>query len=150
MAARYWTVSWDDFRRDTRTLADQLAGTGPYKGIVAITRGGLLPATLLAHALDIRVVETVSIAAYDQDGRGEEALGTPVVTKPPDAAGDGTGFLLVDDLVDTGATARVARALLPKARFVCVYAKPAGRPLADHVVREVSQDTWIVLPWEKG
>ena len=150
MAARYWTVSWDDFRRDARTLADQLAGLGPYRGIVAITRGGLLPATLLAHALDIRVVETVSIAAYGQDGQGQEFLGTPVVTKSPDAAGDGTGFLLVDDLVDTGATACVARALLPKARFVCVYAKPAGRAFTDHFVTEVSQDTWIVLPWEKN
>ena len=75
-------------------------------------------------------------------------MGQPVVTKWPEAAGDGTGFLIVDDLVDTGTTARVVREMLPKARFACVYAKPAGRPLADHVLTEVSQDTWIVLPWE--
>lgn len=150
MATRYWTVSWEDFQTDARALAVVLVETGPYKGIVAITRGGLIPATLLARALDLRVVETVSIAAYDRDGAGEEALGEPVVMKHPHAAGDGEGFLLVDDLVDTGTTARLARALLPKARFVCFYAKPSGRPLADVVLKEVSQDTWIVLPWEKG
>lgn len=44
--------------------------------------------------------------------------------------------------------AKVVRAMLPKARFVSVYAKPAGRALADDVLTEVSQDTWIVLPRE--
>ena len=149
MATQYLTISWDAFHRDALTLAARLAMGGPYKGIVAISRGGLVPAAILARALKIRIVESVSVVAYDQAGTGaEEALGQPVVTKWPEAAGDGTGFLIVDDLVDTGTTARVVREMLPKARFACVYAKPAGRPLADHVLTEVSQDTWIVLPWE--
>ena len=71
-----------------------------------------------------------------------------MVTKPPAAAGDGTGFLIVDDLVDTGATARVVRALLPKAHFACVYAKPAGQDAVDTFITEVSQDTWILFPWD--
>jgi adenine/guanine phosphoribosyltransferase-like PRPP-binding protein len=91
------------------------------------------------------------VVAYDQLSQGEEeVLGEPKVTKLPDFAGDGEGFLIVDDLVDSGTTARVVRALLPKARFACVYAKPAGRGLADYVLTEVSQDTWIVLPWEQN
>ncbi len=64
------------------------------------------------------------------------------------AAGDGTGFLIVDDLVDTGSTARVVRGLLPKAHFACIYAKPAGRDLVDTFVTEVSQNTWILFPWD--
>jgi xanthine phosphoribosyltransferase len=95
------------------------------------------------------VVETVSVVAYDQLAQGEEALGEPKVTKLPEFAGDGEGFLIIDDLVDTGTTARLVRALLPKAWFACVYAKPAGRGLADSVFKEVTQDTWIVLPWEQ-
>jgi xanthine phosphoribosyltransferase len=150
MATHYLTVSWDQFHRDARALAERLTGFGPWRGIVAISRGGLVPAAIIARALNIRVVETVSVVAYDQLSRGEEeALGEPKVTKLPDFAGDGDGFLIVDDLVDTGTTARVVRALLPKARFACVYAKPAGRGLADNVFKEVSQDTWIVLPWEQ-
>jgi xanthine phosphoribosyltransferase len=151
MATHYLTVSWDEFHRDARALAEILSGRGSWHGIVAISRGGLVPATIIARALNIRVVETVSVVAYDQLSAGdEEALGEPKVTKLPDFAGDGEGFLIIDDLVDTGTTAKVVRALLPKARFACVYAKPAGRWLADDVLKEVSQDTWIVLPWEQA
>jgi xanthine phosphoribosyltransferase len=149
MATQYLTVSWDEFHRDAKALAQRLAATGQWRGIVAISRGGLVPATIIARALNIRVVETVSVVAYDQLAQGEEALGEPKVTKLPEFAGDGEGFLIIDDLVDTGTTARLVRALLPKAWFACVYAKPAGRGLADSVLKEVTQDTWIVLPWEQ-
>ena len=40
------------------------------------------------------------------------------------------------------------RDLLPKAHFATVYAKPAGRPLVDTFITEVSQDTWILFPWD--
>ena len=59
-------------------------------------------------------------------------------------------MLIVDDLVDTGKTARVVRDLLPKAHFATVYAKPMGRPLVDTFITEVSQDTWIYFPWDTG
>jgi xanthine phosphoribosyltransferase len=62
----------------------------------------------------------------------------------------GIGVLIVDDLVDTGATAKVVREMIPKAHFATVYAKPAGRPLVDTFITEVSQDTWIYLPWDMG
>lgn len=150
MATHYLTVSWDRFHRDARALAERLAGMGPWRGIVAISRGGLVPATIIARELNIRIVETVSVVTYDPRSQGdEEVLGQPKVTKLPEFAGDGEGFLIVDDLVDTGTTARVVRGLLPKAHFACVYAKPAARGLADDVLSEVSQDTWIILPWEQ-
>jgi xanthine phosphoribosyltransferase len=149
MATHYLPISWDEFDRDARILASRLIPFGPWRGIVAISRGGLVPATIFARVLGIRIVETVSVVAYDQMSVGaEETLGQPKVTKLPDFAGDGEGFLIVDDLVDSGSTARVVRAMLPKAPFACVYAKPAGRALADYVLKEVSQDTWIILPWE--
>ena len=151
MATAYLTLSWEAFHRDARSLAERAAAMGPYRGIVAISRGGLVPAAIVARALNIRVVETVSVVAYDSLNLGhEESLSAPAVVKSPGFAGDGEGFLIVDDLVDTGTTARVVRAMLPKARFICVYAKPAGRALADDVTAEVTQDTWIVLPWEQN
>ena len=57
-------------------------------------------------------------------------------------------MLIVGDLVDTGATAKVVRGLLPKAHFATVYAKPKGVELVDTFITEVSQDTWIYLPWD--
>ena len=59
-------------------------------------------------------------------------------------------MLIIDDLVDTGKTARMVRDMLPKAHFATVYAKPKGRPLVDTFITEVSQDTWIYFPWDLG
>jgi xanthine phosphoribosyltransferase len=143
MAQHYYTVTWDQLHRDARALAWRLIGKAPFQGVVAITRGGLIPAAIVARELEIRVIETVSVVTYD-----EERKGAPVVAKLPAAAGDGTGWLLIDDLVDTGTTARVVRALLPRAHFATVYAKAAGKPLVDDFVTEVSQDTWILFPWD--
>ena len=143
MATHYYTVTWDQLHRDAIALAWRLIEKGPFAGIVAVTRGGLIPAAIIARELDVRLVESVSIVTYDEEKRG-----VPTVTKPPAAAGDGTGFLIVDDLVDTGTTARVVRGLLPKAHFACIYAKPAGRDIIDSFVTEVSQDTWILFPWD--
>jgi xanthine phosphoribosyltransferase len=152
MATHYYTVTWDQLHRDARALAWRLMDQGPFAGVVAITRGGLIPAAIIARELDVRLVETVSIVTYAAGSTGtlieEEKGGAPVVIKPPVAAGDGTGFLVVDDLVDTGATARVVRALLPRAYFAALYAKPAGRELMDSFITEVSQDTWILFPWD--
>jgi xanthine phosphoribosyltransferase len=152
MAAHYYTVTWDQLHRDARALAWRLMDMGPFAGVVAIARGGLIPAAIVARELDVRLVETVSIATYAAGSSGtlieEERRGPPVVIKPPVAAGDGTGFLIVDDLVDTGATARVVRALLPRAHFAAVYAKPEGRDTVDSFITEVSQDTWILFPWD--
>src|SRR5215218_258332 len=100
MATHYYTVAWDQLHRDARALAWRLMDKGPFAGIIAITRGGLIPAAIIARELDIRLIESVSVVTYN-----EETRGTPVVTKPPAAAGDGTGFLIIDDLVDTGTTA---------------------------------------------
>lgn len=140
---RYFTVTWDQLHRDSKALAWKLLERGPWKGVVAITRGGLIPAAIVARELECRVIETVSVVTYDEEDRGE-----PQIVKLPAAAGDGTGWLLVDDLVDTGTTARVVRSVLPEAHFATIYAKPAGQPLVDSFVTEVSQDTWILFPWD--
>ena len=142
-AQKYYTVTWDQLHRDSRALAWRLLERAPWRGIVAITRGGLIPAAIVARELECRIIETVSITTYDEEIRGE-----PRVVKTPTAAGDGEGWLILDDLVDTGATARGVRALLPRAHFATVYAKPAGKPLVDSFVTEVSQDTWILFPWD--
>lgn len=140
-ATKTFPVSWDELHRHSRALAWRLIELGPWQSIVAITRGGLVPAAIVARELDLRIVDTVSIAAYEDRERGPVKVLKTI-------AGDGTGQLLIDDLVDTGHTARVVRDLLPKAHFATVYAKPAGRPLVDTFVTEVSQDTWIMFPWE--
>lgn len=143
MAEKYYAVGWEQLHRDSKALAWRLLDRAPFRGVVAITRGGLIPAAVIARELECRIIETVSIVTYDEEHRGQ-----PRVVKAPEAAGDGEGWLVVDDLVDTGTTARVIRSILPKAHFATVYAKPAGKPLVDTFVTEVSQDTWILFPWD--
>ena len=139
----YATVTWDQLHRDARTLASMLMPLEPFRGIVAITRGGLIPAAIVARELECRLIESISVVSYD-----EEIQGAPRIIKPASAAGDGEGFLIVDDLVDSGVTARLVRDVLPRAHFACLYAKPAGKPVADSFVVEVPQDTWILFPWD--
>src|SRR5437764_14555524 len=64
-------VSWDQFHRDARALAWRLAESGPFSALVCITRGGLVPAAIVARELGIRVIETVCVASYDHTMQGE-------------------------------------------------------------------------------
>jgi xanthine phosphoribosyltransferase len=143
-------VSWDQFHRDARALAWRLNGAGPFAAIVTVTRGGLVPAAIVARELDIRVIETISIASYDDTSQGELRVLKSVAADIIRMNGGGQRVLIVDDLVDTGRTAKIVRDLLPKAHFATVYAKPMGRPLVDTFITEVSQDTWIFFPWDTG
>ena len=144
MADQYqksFPVSWDQLHRDAKALAWRLAEKGPWDGIIAVTRGGLVPAAIVARELEVRMIDTVCISSYDYKNQGQ-----PEVLKAVD--GRGQNMLIVDDLVDTGRTAEVVREMLPEAHFATVYAKPAGRPLVDTFITEVSQDTWIYFPWD--
>ncbi|MEM7546588.1 MAG: xanthine phosphoribosyltransferase [Pseudomonadota bacterium] len=143
-------ISWDQMHRDSRALAWRLEGKGPnesggWTAIVAITRGGMVPACIIARELNVRVVDTISVKSYDHQSQAEAK-----VLKSPDAeiSGDGDGILIIDDLVDSGRTLEVVRDRYPKAHFATVYAKPKGRPMVDTFITEVSQDTWIFFPWD--
>ena len=142
-------VSWDQLHRDARALAWRLDGQGPHDGawkaVVAITRGGMAPAMIIARELDIRMVDTISVKSYNHQ---EQSV--PKIIKSPDMAliGDGEGVLIIDDLVDTGRTLEVVRDVMPKAHVATIYAKPMGREQVHSFVTEVSQDTWIFFPWD--
>ena len=142
-------ISWDQIHRDSRALAWRLDGHGPddgaWRAVVAITRGGMAPAMIAARELDIRTVDTISVKSYDNQTQAEAS----VLKKPDDELmGDGTGILIIDDLVDSGKTLELVRDLYPNAHFATVYAKPKGRPQVDTYITEVSQDTWIFFPWD--
>ncbi len=89
-----------------------------------------------ARELGIRHVDTVCISSYDHDNQRE----LKVLKR---AEGDGEGFIVIDDLVDTGGTAVAIREMYPKAHFVTIFAKPAGRPLVDDYVVDIPQDTGL-------
>ena len=119
---------------------------------MCVTRGGLVPAAIVSRELEIRLIETVCVASYHDyktQGSLERAQGRRGLDRQ-DRRRSGQGVLIVDDLVDTGKTAKIVRDILPKAHFATVYAKPMGRPMVDTFITEVSQDTWIYFPWDLG
>ena len=71
-------VSWDQIHRDARALAWRLDGQGPedgaWRAIVAITRGGLAPAMIVARELDVRSVDTISVKSYQQKDRSAAVI----------------------------------------------------------------------------
>lgn len=140
---KMFPVSWEQLHRDCRALSWRLLEYGPFQGIYCITRGGLVPGAILARELDVHVIDTICVSSYTWQQQGSANVLKSM-------QGDGEGWLLVDDLVDTGRTAKLVREMLPRAHFATIYAKPEGRPLVDTFVTEVSQDTWILFPWDAG
>lgn len=139
---RNYPISWDQLHRDSKALSWRLHDMDrSWEKIAAVTRGGLVPAAIIARELGIHHIDTVCIKSYDWKSQGDAMVLKSV-------EGSGQDLLIIDDLVDTGSTARVVRELLPNAYFATVYAKPAGKPLVDAYVTEVSQDTWILFPWD--
>ena len=145
MSEKY-VVTWDMFQMHARKLSERLLPASQWKGIIAVSRGGLFPAAVLARELGIRHIETVCIASYhDHNNQGE--LQVLHAAQVPDG---GEGFIVVDDLVDTGNTARAIRQMYPNAKFVTVFAKPAGAELVDDYVIDIPQNNWIEQPLDLG
>jgi xanthine phosphoribosyltransferase len=148
MTERYhktFSISWDQLQNDCRALAWKLLAVRKgWSKIIAIARGGLVPAAIIARELNIRIVDTVCISSYTIRNRSESLS----ILKRPDLANMDRSWLIIDDLVDTGRTAGETRKMFPDIHFATVYAKPEGRPLVDTFITEVSQDTWILFPWD--
>lgn len=139
--ANKFVITWDNMQMYTRQLAEQLLPADQWKGILAVSRGGLVPAAILARELNIRHVDTVCISSYDHDHQRD-------MTVVKAMEGDGEGFIIIDDLVDSGDTAVKLREMYPKGKLVTVCAKPAGVHLVDAYVVDITQDTWIEQPWD--
>lgn len=129
-------IGWQEIQEDAKRLADQLSAIGQWRRILAIPRGGLIPATLLAHHLNIQEIDLLKWS----NGAGQpEPLGLSE-----------DGLLIVDELVDTGKTIKMIKPYYSRAHVATLYAKPIGRPMADSFVKEFPQDVWLDFPWERS
>ncbi len=143
---KYLFLSWDMIDKDISELAVLLKPElekREINRICCISRGGLVPAALIARELDMHLLDTICIQSYSNTTQNENAE----ILKIP--SGNGEHTLIIDDLTDSGKTADLVHARMPKAYIATVYAKPAGKNSSDLFLKEVSQDTWIIFPWEK-
>lgn len=136
-------ISWEEFHRQTKELASAIKAKGSFNKIIAISRGGLLPAGILAYELDIRNSQAINISSYD----GDQARRDGEIEISASVGEVDEQTLIVDDLSDTGRTFNLLRPLFPQACYVAVYAKPKGAAVVDIYAADIP-DQWIVFPWD--
>ncbi len=142
-------LTWSDFGAASRDLATQIVADGFIADIVvAVARGGLVPAGALAYALGTKAAGTLNVEFYTDV---EETLPAPVVLEPllDTSALAGKNLLVVDDVADSGRTlALVLDLLAPHARAVrsaVLYTKPRTVVRPDYSWRDT--ELWITFPW---
>lgn len=145
------TVTWDDVQTLCDRLADQLAGQ-PFEGLLAVTRGGLIPAGLLAYRLNLRDILVAAMQFYDDNGA--RAAQPTFLQFPAAPLLCGRRILVVDEVWDSG---RTITAVCDRVRdaggapvTAVLHHKPQrsempGRP--DFMAQETND--WIVYPWTK-
>ena len=137
-------ISWDEFHQDVKTLCAKIKASGNYDKIVAVSRGGLIPAGIAAYELGIRQTAVVNAATYiDGEHKQIESIDG---SEQAGATNDKT--LIIDGLADSGQTLRLLRQCFPQAKSAVVYVKPKGSSTADFFARAL-QDKWGVFPWDE-
>lgn len=142
-------ISWEEFYSDTKELVKKIQSLNlDIKGIVCITRGGLVPSAIISSELNIRRIETYGIKTYSDSYKQEG--GMEILSLPIEALKDrGKGWIVVDELVDTGNTASYIMQQLPEAKLFAVYTKIANHRDIVYYTREYKKETWLYFPWEK-
>lgn len=142
-------LTWERFGVASRQLAQQIADSGFVAEIViAIARGGLLPAGAIAYALGTKAAGTLNVEFYTDI---EETLADPVVLEPmlDTAAINGKRLLVVDDVADSGRTLKLVMDLMKlhgaDARSAVLYTKPRTILIPDFSWRQT--ELWITFPW---
>lgn len=137
-------ISWDEFHQDVKNLCKKIKETGQeFNKIVAISRGGFIPAGIIAYELDIRNSAVINISTYV----GSKHLKLNEVDNPQSVGKVDEKTLIIDDISDSGQTFEVMRRTFPNGKFVTVYAKERGIAQADIFERQVPEN-WLVFPWD--
>ncbi len=138
-------MSWNEIHSAARVIYESLRETFAPTAILAVTRGGLIPAALFAYFFDVKKISVVGMERLgtEDGGRYVHRLND----FPSYSEEEQETLLIVDDVADTGITAEVVRQFYPKAKIVTLSAKPAGRDKVDRYSILVPQNTWIVFPW---
>jgi len=144
-------VGWEDLDAMVGTLADAVGAD--FDVVLAITRGALVPAGMLAYRLGLRNILVAAVAFYDDTGQPAEQ---PTFFQfPADPLLHGQLVLVVDEVWDTGTTiaAVVERVEMAGGRptTAVLHYKPARSKVdlvPDHHV--VATDAWVVYPFKHG
>ena len=140
-------VSWDEVQMLCRQLAARIHAERPdLIRILAITRGGLFPAGILARELNIKLIETVGMESYSSSDMTAGQSEVRVLKEFNQRFAH--NVLVVDDLADTGNTLKELKKSLVKPVIATLFVKPQGAGMVDYYAEDVVQETWVRFPWD--
>ena len=149
MAAGREVLTYEDFGRAVREVAQNVVDSGFEPGLVlSIARGGLPFGGALGDALDIKNVSVVNVEFYTGV---DQRLDVPIMLPPTPAAVDLSGMkvLVVDDVADTGKTLKLVQEFVAdhvaESKIACIYEKSRTIVNCDYVWKYTDQ--WIDFPW---
>ena len=142
-------LTWEAFGTFSRQMAQTIADSGFVPDIIiAVARGGLLPAGALSYSLGVKLSDAINVEFYTDVA---ETLPDPVLLAPmlDTESIAGKKLLVVDDVADSGRTLALVVQLLQRydaeVRSAVIYAKPRSVVSPDYVWKRT--DEWIVFPW---
>ncbi len=142
---KIYTMAWEEVGCLTSSIVQKCKKQPiEWKGILIVSRGGIVPGGILAEKLGIKNIRIICLESYNKKIRGT----IKEIHIPNDITENGKGWLVVDDLADSGATFKYIQGLFPSAFYVALVAKPAGQKFINFFARKFTQDTWVVFPWE--
>lgn len=145
-------LDWKAFHDSVDRLANEMRWQWKVEKpkLVAISRGGLIPATILSHALGVPIYHVITAKSYVGAKHTGQTLIQEAAAIPQKAVKD---CIFVDDILDTGGTFTQILSKYSDAKFVTPVAKTAGLFMhKDKLLVQpalfVSDDTWVKFPWE--
>jgi hypoxanthine phosphoribosyltransferase len=137
--------SWDEFKADTKELAETIAGSSVHPTlIIALSRGGFVPGLLLSNFLGVKRLTSIGI------GYSGAERATPVLYSLPSPLEPDESVLLVEDCLESGKSLRTAKALI-EPRVKNVYTCSVYKITRTGFTADYTHETFAdppVLPWE--
>ncbi|MCP4646868.1 MAG: phosphoribosyltransferase [bacterium] len=147
----YLPFSWEDAEKASASLTEKINSSGFSPDIIiAISRGGLIPARLLSDFLNVPVLYTIRISFYSSVGVRREK---PEVTQPLSVDIKGKKILIVDDIADSGKSLELAEQyIIPlnpaEIKTATIHYKPGSIVKPDFFVS--TTEAWVIYPWERA
>jgi len=135
-------LNWKDVEKDINVLVRKIQKHNNFSKIVCIAKGGMMVAYFIAKALNIKYIEIICMSHYE-DTKMQSKVTILPVSKEVDIR---KNWLIVDDLVDTGDTALLAKKYFPESKLAVLYKKPSSKVTPEFYTKDIEE--WVVFPWE--
>ena len=120
-------VSWQDIEGIISNIFHKIENI-KFDYVYGIPRGGLIPAVMMSHALNIPLLTDIS-------------------------KHNGKKILIVDDINDSGTTLRIQQAVFNMFNIdvvvVTLFKREGSKYVEFYTGQKIEHNNWLCFPWEK-